>query len=192
MIWFTADPHYWHDNILKYCNRPYADVEEMNEMLIHNWNSVVAQEDTVYCLGDFSLAFRSVELFSNRLLGTKKLVPGNHDFCHPAHKKGKKDLPKWVSKYEEHGWEVLPIHSGLNIPGVGVVNLSHMPYRGDYTDERYPEFRVVGDGRWLLCGHVHEKWKTRGKMVNVGVDQWDYKPVSIDAIARLITDASNT
>lgn len=188
MIYFTSDPHYFHNNVITYCSRPYTSVEEMNEMLVANWNAVVRPEDTVYCLGDFSLAIRPVELFSERLMGHKKLVPGNHDWCHPANKKsrGEGKLLKWIEKYESHGWDVLPIHTELEIPGVATVNLCHMPYLGDNTDDRYEKYKLKDDGRWLLCGHVHEKWKTKGRMINCGVDVWDYKPVSIDEISKII------
>ncbi len=186
-IYFTSDPHYFHENVIKYCTRPYATVEEMNEALIRNWNETVGPEDTVYCMGDFSLALRPVEIYSSRLMGKKKLVPGNHDWCHPANKKARGDnLAKWIAHYEHHGWEVLPIQSELDIEGVAKVNLCHMPYKGDSTDGRHEQFRLVDDGRWLICGHVHEKWQVKEKMINVGVDVWDYKPVHIDRIKQII------
>jgi calcineurin-like phosphoesterase family protein len=54
-IWFTADHHFGHANILRYCKRPFADVEEMNAALVENWNRVVTKGDTVYHLGDLFL-----------------------------------------------------------------------------------------------------------------------------------------
>lgn len=189
-IYFTSDPHYYHANIIKYCNRPYNSVEHMNEELINNWNYVVTSEDTVYCLGDFSFAPRPVELFSQRLNGHKILVPGNHDPIHPYNKHYKKALKQGTLKklfklYEDNGWEVLPIDSTLDIPGVAVVNLNHMPY--DTTDQRYLEYKPINDKRWLLCGHVHEKWRVRDKMINVGVDVWEYSPVALEQISKIIT-----
>ena len=64
MIFFTSDHHFYHSNIIKYCQRPFHSVEEMNEEMIRRWNSVVGVDDTVYYLGDFSLAKRPVELFA--------------------------------------------------------------------------------------------------------------------------------
>lgn len=193
MIYFSSDHHVWHSNVIRYCNRPYNSVEEMNEALVRNWNEVVTSEDTVYCLGDFSLAHRPVEVFTPRLNGTKLLVPGNHDHCHSHHKKSRKpeNREKWIRQYEEWGWKVLPEQATLDIPGVATVNLCHLPYKtvdgdGKTYDDKYDKWRPTDDGRWLLCGHVHEKWKIKGRMINVGVDVWDMKPVSIEEIKKII------
>lgn len=203
-IWFTSDPHYYHANVIKYCNRPYADVNEMNEGLIKNWNAVVSREDTVICLGDFSMAFRAVEIITPRLAGSKILVPGNHDFCHSFHKKSRNpdNQHKWLQKYADNGWLVWREHEQFNIPGVAIVNLAHLPYTdaGDIRldaiqtgTDKYQKYRPVDDGRVLLCGHVHEKWKTKRTaagtlMINVGVDVWGMSPVSLNEIIKVIND----
>lgn len=189
MIWFTSDPHYYHTNVIKYCGRPFTTVEEMNEKLILNWNNLVRYDDKIFCLGDFSMAFRSVELFSSRLMGQKYLIPGNHDFCHSVHKKSrnKENQIKWIGEYERHSWTVLPEQTTLSLGDSVTVNLCHMPYLYDHTNEiRYSKNRPINDGNWLLHGHVHEKWKVRENMINVGVDVWDFKPVSVDDIKKII------
>lgn len=78
--WFTADTHFGHANIIKYCNRPFANVTEHDEKLISNWNTKVQPEDHVYHLGDF--AFGRVEYVANirrRLHGNIFFIEGNHD-----------------------------------------------------------------------------------------------------------------
>lgn len=189
MIYFTSDPHYGHANVIKYCGRPFASVDEMTSKLINNWNSVVTPDDIVYCLGDFSLATRPVEAITPRLNGTKLLVPGNHDYCHSYHKKSRNEEARktWIAQYEAWGWKVLPEQTTLDIPGVATVNMCHHPYilLGP-GDDKYEKWRPKDDGRWLICGHVHEKWKVVDRMINVGVDQWDFKPVSVEEIARII------
>lgn len=217
-IFFTSDLHFYHSNVIKFCDRPYRtknpfwklwewkhdkpsikSVEIMNEALVANWNSVVGPDDEVYVLGDFSLAFRPVELFTKRLNGKKYLVPGNHDFCHSYNKKSRKPgrRAEWIKKYEDNGWIVLPEQGYLTyslFPNVtGTVNICHLPYANlDDKDsdkqgkDKYADWRPADTGAWLLCGHVHEKWKTRGKMINVGVDVWDYKPVALEDLVRLI------
>jgi len=189
MIFFTSDHHFWHANVIKYCTRPFATVEEMNEMMVKYWNETVGPDDTVYCLGDFSMAFRSVEVYTRRLNGTKYLVPGNHDFCHSYHKKGRNEENRkiWIKKYEDNGWIVLPEQTTFDISGVATVNLCHHPYvLIDSRDDKYLKWRPKDDGRWLLCGHVHEKWKVVDKMINIGVDQWGFKPVSVQQIQDII------
>lgn len=195
MIYFTSDPHYYHANVIQYCSRPFKSVEEMNEALIANWNSVVQQDDIVYCLGDFSLAFRPVETITRRLNGTKLLVPGNHDFCHSYNKKSRDPEKRatWIQKYEEYGWTVLPEQTEIAVVvderGLYNFKLCHMPGADDNNpfDDKYERWRpILGEDDWLLCGHIHEKWKTKGQMINVGVDVWDMKPVSIREIADIV------
>ena len=62
--WFTSDLHFGHKNVITYCDRPWATVEEMNEALIKIWNDTVHPKDTVYCLGDFSMSTRVMEELS--------------------------------------------------------------------------------------------------------------------------------
>lgn len=196
MIYFTSDPHYWHANVIRYCTRPHASVEAMNEDMVLKWNQTVTPEDTVYVLGDFSLAFRAVETFSQRLMGTKILVPGNHDFCHSYHKKSrtKENQEKWIQKYRDHGWVVEEEQVLQFFDGLGFVKMCHHPYAGPYEIEnggdKYEKWRPKDNGDLLLCGHVHEKWKTRKSpagtlMINVGVDVHGFVPVSLDQIIAI-------
>ena len=195
-IWFTSDLHMWHANILKYNpNRPYNSVEQMNEGLIVNWNSVVKAKDTVYVLGDFSFAGRSVELYSNRLNGNKKIVFGNHDPGHPYNKHYKKAVKRgepeyWNKFYADHGWEVLPLEYELNIEGVAKVVLSHMPY--DCEDPRYVDYIPKDKGLFLLHGHTHSLEKIKGRQIHVGTDAWNCTPVHIDQIKEIILNAKNS
>ena len=195
MIYFTSDHHFYHQNVIKYCGRPYTSVEDMNSALLKNWNDTVGPDDVVYYLGDFSMAFRSVEIFSSRLNGVKNLVPGNHDFCHSYHKKSRNEENRevWKQKYRDHGWIVLPEQTTLEVPGVANFNLCHMPYTLiGIGDDKYENWRPKDDGKWLLCGHVHEKWKLGERMINVGVDVWDYKPVPITEIEKIVCSPQDT
>ena len=79
-LFVTSDTHFNHTNIIKYCNRPFADVGEMNETLIRNWNNVVDDEDFVIHCGDFGLGkMDKLPSLIQRLNGHKILVVGNHD-----------------------------------------------------------------------------------------------------------------
>ena len=79
-IFIISDTHFGHENIIKYCNRPFKDVKEMDETLIKNWNEVVSNKDTVLHLGDFGLGNKEyIASIVNRLNGKKILILGNHD-----------------------------------------------------------------------------------------------------------------
>ena len=73
--WFTADFHFGHFNIIRYCNRPFADTEEMNEIILQRLNSCVKPTDTLYFLGDFCLCRpENVQAYRNRLADRKSVV----------------------------------------------------------------------------------------------------------------------
>ncbi len=81
-VWFTADNHFGHENIIKYCNRPFETIEEMDNILIDNWNSIIEPGNTVYHLGDFCLGGKEMaRLYFNQLNGQIKVLsnPWHHD-----------------------------------------------------------------------------------------------------------------
>ncbi len=79
-IFVTSNTHFNHKNIIKYCHRPFKDVEEMNEAIISNWNNSVTNDDIIYHLGDFCFgAKEELKQIFNRLNGQKYLIMGNHD-----------------------------------------------------------------------------------------------------------------
>ena len=183
--WFTSDLHLGHIRILELCNRPFADVDEMNEAIIGNWNSVVDHTDVVFVLGDVALGKIADSLsLVKRLNGTKYLVPGNHDRCWSGNKKVREID---TQRYFEVGFYILP----ENFISINDWRLCHFPYVGDSHDEdRYKSHRpvAVSEDEWLLHGHVHEKWKRNGRQINVGVDVWNFTPVHIDEIHDVIGD----
>ncbi len=193
-IWFTSDQHYGHTNIIEYSGRPFSDVHEMNLALTQNYNRVVGNDDTVYHLGDFSLDERSVKINAPFLKGHKILLPGNHDACHPRKHKRIKMIGQYIAwGFQEVYHQPFIKFTGFEDrePMLHRVLLSHCP-SSDYEDPRYPEYRPApADYAVLLHGHVHERWKTKRNeagslMVNVGVDQWDYAPVSLETLRELI------
>lgn len=189
-VWFTADLHLGHENIIRYCDRPFRDADEMNMELVRRWNEVVAPTDTVYVLGDFALGDIARTLaITTILMGRKVLVAGNHDRCWERNP-GYPTQP-WVDEYLRVGFaEVLQGTIRLDVGGTSV-QACHFPFVGDSHDgDRFDSHRPVDDGGWLLHGHVHEKWQRRDRMINVGVDVWDFTPVSEAQLAELIESAS--
>jgi calcineurin-like phosphoesterase family protein len=178
-VWFTSDHHFGHANIIKYCNRPYNSVAHMNALMEAAWNSVVEPGDTVYYLGDFAMQPNMVTEILPRLNGTKILVAGNHDKCHGG-------TPKWVDHYVTAGFKSVHKHLDMEIAGENVL-LHHFPYRND-ADPAQKHFgsRPIDKGRWLIHGHVHNRWKVLEKQINVSVEPWNFEPVSIETLAAII------
>ncbi len=153
-IWFTADTHFHHYNIIKYSDRPYDTVEEMNEELIKNWNNKIKKNDTVFHLGDFS--FKNTKLIKQQLNGNIIHIKGNHD-------DKKETLIKDLSL---------------------MVNINQWQLIHDPNES---------SARIVICGHVHKQWKTKrtkkGRLlINVGVDVWDYNPVNIIEIKKIVNE----
>lgn len=190
-VFFSADLHFFHSKVIEFCNRPWANVQEMNEGLIANWNSVVGKRDKIYVLGDFCFGShnRPKEILP-RLNGYKILVRGNHD--HSAR------------KMLAAGFDSVIENETLRLPDGTNVLLSHFPYyptqmeryeaiqAGIELDTRYLYKRILrpDDGTWLLHGHVHTQWPMFARQINVGVDVHDWKPVSVDTIQKLIKENS--
>lgn len=187
MIFFTSDQHYGHENIIKHCMRPFSSAHEMNCVMTERHNSVVSSGDTVIHLGDVVWGPTRVESIIPRLNGHHILVPGNHDSVHPLHKKRN----RMIQLYEDAGVKIIDVDTIMEFPGIGNVRLCHFPYNGDHSlvVDRYTEWRPKqGDERFLVHGHVHERWKVKGREINVGVDQWNFTPVSIDTIIALMQE----
>lgn len=186
-LWFTADSHFGHKNIIKYCDRPYDSVEEMDRDLIENWNDLVDKEDEVYHLGDFSLDFKITKQVVPLLNGKKHLICGNHDLCHSSNH----GASAYFQRYLEAGFASVQEESFLNISGQ-TVRLCHLPYFDtDDIDGRLPEHKPDNDGKWLLHGHVHLRWRQNDRQINVGVDVWDYSPVSLKQIEEIMRREGN-
>lgn len=187
--WFTSDLHFGHTNVIAYSSRPFADVDAMNEAIVTRWNERVSPTDTVWVLGDVALGRIADTLPLVKLLnGTKVLVAGNHDRCWAGHGKG---VTAWTQNYLDAGFaEIRQGTVQLTIANQRVL-ACHFPYRGDSHDiDRYAEARPVDRGSWLLHGHVHDRWRVRGRMINVGVDAWNHAPVSEAQLATLIAQGA--
>lgn len=162
-IFFTADNHFGHNNIISYEKRPFENAHEMDEVMIKRWNEVVKAKDHVYHLGDVSLRNpKNTEIILNRLNGKIYLIKGNHDksACKPECAK----RFEWVKDYYY-----------LHLPDKNKIALMHYCMR--VWDRKH-------HGAWHLFGHSHSNLKeVEGEFaLNVGVDCWDFYPVSLEQI----------
>ena len=157
--WFTSDTHFGHENIIRYCNRPFNSLRMMDEVLANNWNARVKNDDIVIFLGDFCFRGESKpSVYLDKLNGHITFLRGNHDNNNSLNAKIE-SIVMYISKR----W----------------IYCTHRP------ENCNPNFRIN------LVGHVHEKWKVkrvdfRTHLVNVGVDQWKYSPVSFGEILKAI------
>ncbi len=182
-IWLTSDWHVSHEAIIRMCRRPFHSVENMNKLLIENFNERVTNDDTVYMLGDFAMGQIAESLpLAQQLNGkVKYIIPGNHDRIHPMHKKA----AEWVQRYEDAGFTILPSQIRVPVNGLGEVLLCHFPPTGDSHDEdRFKEWRPVDDGQTIvLHGHCHSNQPRYGdRSFDVGVDANGYYPRTITEI----------
>ena len=157
-IWFTSDTHFGHANIIKYSNRPFANVDDMDEQLIQNWNKRVGKNDLVYHLGDFSFHkdfTKTTEIF-NRLNGVKELILGNHDY--------------------------------MPVPNMNWHSVSHMRALKGFSQKVvlcHYAMRVWDQshrGAIHLYGHSHGTLPGDSQSMDVGVDCTNYAPISYDEI----------
>lgn len=188
--YLSGDMHFGHANIITYSGRPFDDVEAMNQGLVEAWNETVGCDDEVWVLGDVAMGRLDETLeYVDLLNGRKILLAGNHDRCWAGH--GRKAAAA-NERYLDAGFcEIVQGTIELDIGVRHLVLADHFPYVGDSrAQERYQEWRPADRGRWLMHGHVHELWRQRGRMINVGVDAWAGCPVSFDSVAELVRRGS--
>lgn len=202
---FTSDQHFGHANILQYESEKrrnehggqFPSIDKMDDYLVDQWNATVAQNDVVYCLGDFCYKFQHMCDVMPFVNGDKILIVGNHD---PFFKKLVEADSR--SKVEAHdlalqaGFIEIYLQHEIVIPNIGLVRLSHFPYtppnqKGLPNYElRYLSHRPVkGREKLLLHGHVHSQWLEHSypglpPMINVGVEMWGMRPVAEAEIVK--------
>lgn len=175
-VWFTSDTHFGHENIIKYCNRPFRDVREMNEELILRWNETVPEDGVVFHLGDFGYGgSKEWADILRRLNGMIYLILGNHDL---------KNIRQGYMDSFAHVSQQMTIRVGGQS-----IYLNHNPflcYGGSYKDV------------WQLFGHVHSGPNSNTGLdhprlqhlfplqYDVGVDNNDFRPVSFNEVKAKI------
>lgn len=171
----TSDNHFWHDNIRRHCNRPWPTIEEMNEALIKNWNSVVTKRDLIYHLGDFAMIKKQADgtptmklyrSLRHRLNGRVILIKGNHD--------------KMSQEVYSCFTEVCEGLKDIKIDGKKVT-LCHYPMQS---------WNCSFHGAWHLHGHCHCRLPDVPHVlrIDVGVDNplCNYTPFSWDVIKNIM------
>lgn len=198
---FTSDLHLGHKKILEYSNRPFKDLDEMHESLIHRFNSVVPTDGITYFLGDVGMGKGSIiKDIISQMNGTKVLILGNHD--------------RGINACYMDGFDVVTYGMRLVIFNE-LVTLSHCPLFGikredtsEYphyinwhgeSRQNYDRYGWTNEGQFHLHGHVHsipsrpeKSMRSLGRQYDVGIDANNYTPVSTSQIESWISHVLKT
>ena len=169
LIYYTADLHIGHTNVLRHCDRPFISVDDMNEALIRNWNARIQRLDTVYIIGDLFFRNKSpAETYLAELKGRKHLITGNHD-------------SSWMKKTDWPGFfeSVNPLQT---IRDSGrLITMCH-----------YPMMTWPGRDSYMVFGHIHNStsasfWpliRDNPRMLNAGVDVNHFFHVTLEEMVQ--------
>jgi len=170
-IWFTSDHHFGHKNIIQLSQRPFADADEMNEIMIQRWNEKIGKDDTVYHLGDFALMSPGkLRQLRERLNGKIYLVTGNHE----SGALGCPDCFEWIKDYYE-----LTVNDEEAHKGQRFIVLFHYAMKV-WNASHY--------GTWHLYGHSHGSLPDDETSLSfdVGVDCHDFYPLSYNDVKNIM------
>lgn len=164
-IFFWSDPHWFHDRILEFTDRPFDSLEEMNDTLIYNWNSRIRKHDHAYLLGDVCFGNRQeTEQLIGRLNGRIHIVRGNHDYS----------LDRFSYLFESYD-----DYKEISIGGQKIC-LFHFPIESWHGALR---------GSWHLHGHCHGSLDSpNGPRLDVGVDSVGLFPISFEEVRERVGD----
>jgi calcineurin-like phosphoesterase family protein len=166
-VWIWSDHHFYHKNVIKYSNRPYKDVEDMNQQLIDTYNEIVGEDDICIFAGD--VTFKSTTLFREEILpklnkGYKILVIGNHDFDKKKVRNLGFDENLLVLEFDYKGQKIV---------------VSHIPFCADGID-----FINVH-------GHIHQYEPEFEHQINISVEATNYKPVCLKELLDKFIESKN-
>lgn len=182
--WYISDPHFHHDNIIKFCNRPFSNYKEMDEYLITQWNERVKETDHITCLGDVTLErgnrgggqAQSLIKLVRSLNGHKRLLLGNHDHF-PVQVYLDAGFEKiYATHRNEHNWLLshFPIHGGSL--GSVVANV-----HGHIHNNPSPP------------PHVFKGYKDKKEIIqpyiNICVEETAYGPITVGEVETRIKNA---
>ena len=174
-IYFTSDHHFGHKNIIKFSDRPFKDVAEMDEILIQKWNEKVGPEDEVYHLGDMGLSSSGkLRKILDRLHGKIYLINGNHEksaqACHTRF--------EWIKDYHE-----LVVEDEEFERGQQLIVLFHYAMR---------EWNASHWGSYHLYGHSHGNLPDDPNALSfdIGVDCHDFYPLSYEEVKAIMKTKS--
>lgn len=189
---FTSDMHIGDSMVARY--RGFDDVNDYEQTLARRWDSIVGDDDVVWVLGDVSGGgsspryLHALNWISDRT-GTKHLVSGNHDRCHPMRSPDSDTMAEYRRVFDS-------VKTTGQIPGV-MAALSHFPYEGEgWGPDRYTSWRMPDSGVPIIHGHTHRPeiitYTRRGTpQIHVGVDAHHLKPIPVSRVVAYLEKAND-
>jgi len=166
MKFFTSDWHFFHKQVIGYCDRPFKNEKHMRNAIVNNFNEVVRKKDSTFILGDVAMLggsqWEALKGVIQKLNGTKHLIYGNHDEF------------RW-QRYVDIGFTTVHSALWLEEDGLSIV-MAHDP----------SVYCTLEPDTIFLHGHIHTLYKSipERRVLNVGVDQWDFYPINIEQIKK--------
>jgi calcineurin-like phosphoesterase family protein len=154
-IHLISDTHFYHENMAK--RRGFSSVEEMNELIVSNWNKTINKKDVVWILGDITMGRKNYDIL-DRLNGIKKVVLGNHD------------MPQHVPELLKH---VNKVCGSIRLNNA---ILTHIPI--------HPQ-ELLGKIQLNIHGHIHEKQIDDDRFINVSCEAVNYTPICYEDISHI-------
>lgn len=185
-LFFTSDFHIGHNNVIRFDKRPFANLDEMHNTIIKNWNSVVNDDDIVFYLGDIAHRCHPQLLSEvlSQLKGRIHHIMGNHDRYAILSKLG---------RFEK-------IYGNETALGGATISVKDSDVRGGYQDIVMCHYAILSwnkghYGSWHLHGHSHQslfnnpemEWYYKRKVIDVGCNGWDYKPLSYQEVKEIMS-----
>lgn len=176
-IYLIGDTHFDHENIIRYCHRPFSNVAKMNEVIINNWNATVGHDETIYFLGDwtFGRGHRPAKYWERQLKGNIISIRGSHDH-------GESGIQfRDFEQIHTEGYDFLLIHN---------------PNRNDKYQTQEQKQKLENWHGWVIHSHVHNNnmdeypfINGEKKTINVSVEVINYRPVSLKYLLSLGLDS---
>ena len=169
MIYYIADTHFGDERVMRLAHRPFETVEEMNEIMINNWNQKVKLGDRVYIIGDFAFSDLEAQSVFNKLNGVKHLIIGNHDSVLSQKTLNMFGSVSSIEKIEDEGKSVV---------------LCHYPLLS-YENSIY--------GGYQIFGHIHNNSNDIAytlqnqlpRSLHAGVDVNQFEPKTINELIEI-------
>lgn len=175
-IFVTSDHHYYHENIIDFCDRPFNDVSEMNTEMTKRWNAIVSEDDIVFHLGDFAKGLKDAIYYLDKLNGKVLFLRGNHDKWTEGG--GLNGRDNEIQSFDDFNVEIMDsvvevTFKNNMFPFTRKIVLCHYPLRGWGGKSHYTGH---------LHGHCHGNLNTNDRMIDVGVDNFDFYPQKLSKL----------